>query len=331
MAQLQDNRFIQSSFTQPDQFLDNRTTIPMETRVVDPEIERLKAMRQEQGLIDVSGMFTPAVVGSVANAIKTAKVTSSAFADSAMRMSSGERINARNLWHKNADASLKNADGTPKQFYMGYPDGTKTEFGIKSNPISGKNRYGKKLVPYQRRGNVFATDDSKFAQDFYTRDSKAISDMKKLKEGEGNIYPVNINTKKMFDPDNSEQMNELIRHVMQKEKNGISTAIDPNYKGNMGVYKRPLSHDLEEIKHSSSGWRIAERQAMYDALDELGYGGQFVNEAGRKNPNIFNPENIKSIFNTGEYNVNSRNILNSGLGLGSLGLAKSAFIDKESR
>ncbi len=269
----------------------------------------------EPGLIDVSGMFSPGIINqSVRAGLKSTGL-------GLKNMSNAERIVARNNWHKNADPMLKNTDGTAKTFYIGSPRNNKTEFGIRSNPVNMKAADGEKLRPYQRRGDTFATDDPIFAQDFYTRNSSAISDMSKLPKGEGNIYPVNINTNKMFNPNNENQMNELIRHVNAKEKAGINTAIDSTRKKN-SYYSSPLSHSIGKIQNINDGWKIAEKQATLDALSELGYGGQFVNESSKLSPSVFNPENIKSIFNSGKYG-NTRDILNSGLGLGLIGGASS--------
>jgi len=236
-------------------------------------------------------------------------------------MSKEERLAARKEWHKDADPMLKDEEGNPTRFFIGTTHNNKTEFGIRSNRVSGKRSDGSRSSPYQRRGHVFASDDPKFSEDFASKgwsieEIVANPNRPAFRTGEGNMYPVNINTQKMFNPNNEDHLNELTRHVIAKEKSGISTAMDPNYKGNAVVYKSPLSHSLHKMKDSADGWRISEREATLQSLDELGYGGQFVNEGGHLSPSIFNPADIKSIHNTGKYNSASRDMLNSGAGLG---------------
>ena len=94
---------------------------------------------------------------------------------------------------------------------------------------------GERLSPYQSEGYVFATDNPKFTEDFFVRrtvDPKILNkqkfdvdDIKAIAPGEGNIYPVHINTTKMFDPDNPKHMSELFTYAKKRHDAGIDTSI----------------------------------------------------------------------------------------------------------
>ena len=136
----------------------------------------------------------------------------------------------------------------------------------------------------------------------------------------------------MFDPDNAEHMKELVNFVRDKEARGIDTSIKGTSTSkkamNNYIQKKPLSQSLHKLSDKNNGKGYSELESMLTYLEELGYGGQIVKEAGNRSPMIFRPEDIKSVFNTSKYNVNSRDILNSGLGLGATGILGSSFIDK---
>ena len=106
----------------------------------------------------------------------------------------------RNRWAKNADHSLVNPDGTPKMLFIGKARNNVEHFGKQksySDAVSPDD-----IRAYQKRGDTFATERPRFAEDFAYRDSAAQQGLIPVPQGEGNIYPVYANAKKMYDPDN---------------------------------------------------------------------------------------------------------------------------------
>ena len=145
--------YVAEKLQQQDQYVDTRSTMGMNMNVGSHVQDRLGAMQQQQGLVDNSLDFIPG----------------SKLGDMARRLGSVHNryaiAQARNEWMSEADSILKNADGSAKTWYIGKPDNNLEEFGISSNPISGKDRYKQPLAAYQKRGHVFATDNPEFTKE----------------------------------------------------------------------------------------------------------------------------------------------------------------------
>jgi len=215
-----------------------------------------------------------------------------------------------------ADPKLLNADGSPKTYYMGKPDGNLKEFGKRKNPVSGKDRYGLDLSSYQKKGHTFVTDNPAFAEDFYSRSIKATKDMTKLKQGEGNIYPVNLNAKKVFDPDDADNVDEVFKELLKRNNAGnpVYMGVKPGskFKG------KPVISVLHKVRDKSNGWTISENKSFIELLEDIGFDSQFVKEAGNKSPSLFNPENIKGLYNSGKYGA-GRDYMNATIPAATLG------------
>lgn len=105
--------------------------------------------------------------------------------------------------------------------------------------------------------------------------NKALSDQ--MPSGR-NVIPVYVNAEKAFDYENPEH----IAAVEQYEKDNRYT-------------ERSISNYVIDIKRGN--WEAIESRRVQDAIKALGHDGFYVVEGGNKNLAVFNPEQIKSIFN----------------------------------
>ena len=212
------------------------------------------------------------------------------------------------LWRDTTDAFdrwfgnsvVRNDNGTPKVMYHG------TAQDIHS------------FKPKQA-GAIFVTDDPNFAEDFSKRSEDwmasnteaFISDelfYKLRKEAEAtakregtdvedefrqlkldnlpsraNIIPVYVSAQKPFDFDNPE-------HIKALQATGTLDA-----------------SDIAFIKQGN--WKQIESFRTQSAIKAAGFDGFYVREGGRKNLAVYDPGQIKSVFNGGNYDSNDHRIL----------------------
>jgi hypothetical protein len=215
------------------------------------------------------------------------------------------------LWRDTTDAFdrwfgnsvVRNANGTPKVMYHG------TAQDIHS------------FKPKQA-GAIFVTDDPNFAESFadaseeymYSRleeflppkkVAEIIKEAKRIAKREGtsvadelrtlalnempsraNIIPVYISAQKPFDFSNPEHI-AAIEETFRKATNG-------------SLPKEGIRNGL---------WSIIENKDVQDAIKAAGFDGFYVMEGGRKNLAVYDPGQIKSVFNGGNYDRNDNRIL----------------------
>jgi hypothetical protein len=194
---------------------------------------------------------------------------------------------------------IRNANGTPKVMYHG------TAQDISS------------FKPKQA-GAIFVTDDPKFAESFadasedYMQSrleellppkkvTEIIKEARKIAKREGtsvadelrtlalnempsraNIIPVYVSAQNPFDFDNPE-------HIKALQATGTLDASDISF-----------------IKQGN--WKQIESFRTQSAIKAAGFDGFYVREGGRKNLAVYDPGQIKSIFNTGSYDRNDSRI-----------------------
>jgi hypothetical protein len=219
------------------------------------------------------------------------------------------------LWRDTTDAFdrwfgnsvIRNANGTPKVMYHG------TAQDIHS------------FKPKQA-GAIFVTDDPTFAESFAdssedwmaSHTEQFISDelfYKLRKEAEAtakregtdvedefrqlklanmpsraNIIPVYVSTQNPFDFGNPEHIKEI-----EKQLKGA------------GELSRRDQFFLENVKLGR--WSDIEEGFIQQAIRGAGFDGFYVMEGGRKNLAVYEPGQIKSVFNGGNYDRNDHRIL----------------------
>ena len=210
------------------------------------------------------------------------------------------------LWRDTTDAFdkwfgnsvIRNANGTPKVMYHGTAQDIH-EFKPK------------------QAGAIFITDDPNFAEDYtsmsedwmrkhadqfftqeqldgFVKQAKAIAKREGTSDideyykilsdnmpSRANIIPVYVSVQKPFDYENPEHVQALLPH-------------HPNM-------------DVEEV--SKGKWNVIELEKVQAAIKAAGFDGFYMYENGRKNLAVYEPGQIKSVFNGGNYDRNDHRIL----------------------
>jgi hypothetical protein len=216
------------------------------------------------------------------------------------------REGAFDRWFGNS--VVRNENGTPKVMYHGTARDIH-EFRAK------------------QAGAIFLTDDPKFAEDFSNLSedyvlremlfnlpakekealfSKAEKIAKKngtfsgdeinnlLKESlptNANIMPVYVSAQRPFDYENSEHMDAVIKEL-----------------GRTGAYKDIGNNNWVSDARKGS-WGTIESKEFQTAIKAANFDGFYVKEGGRKNLAVYEPAQIKSVFNKGTFDPADKRIL----------------------
>jgi hypothetical protein len=279
------NNAIQRAFNAIRQFL-RRLGVPM-NKITDTEIRELLA--NSQRFVVSAGPTREGIT---------------AFRGKDARFRVG--TDAFKRWFGNS--VIRNEDGTPKIMYH------------------GTARDIEEFRPKQANA-IFLTDDPRFAEDFsklsedyIVREmlfnlpakekealfSKADKIAKKngtfagdeinniLKESlptSANILPLYVSAQKPFDYANSEHMDAVVKELGRTEA----------YKD---MRNKSWVNDARE-----GSWPTIESEPFQTALKALGFDGFYVMEGGRKNLAVYDPGQIKSVFNRGTYDRTDKRIL----------------------
>lgn len=202
------------------------------------------------------------------------------------------KMNAKDMQDKNAlsqvseneffkkwfgNSVTKNEDGTPQLMFHG----TTYDFG-EFKPVNPLNA--------GVRGVYFTSPDPSVAEDFAGRDfaAKGVS----YWEG-GNMMPLYVRAENPFDYENKEHVKALIDKINERQKQG-----DPAMK-----------IDVEETQMEIEAGKWSTIEDFIDIIKEFGHDGLYAHEGYTKNLGVFNPNQMKSIFNGGEFGVNNNDIL----------------------
>ena len=229
----------------------------------------------------------------------------------------------RPLWRDTTDAFdkwfgnsvVRNPNGTPKVMYHG------TARDIHA------------FKPKQA-GAIFLTDDPKFAEsftdasedymvkhaaEFFTPEelAKFTKEAKKIAKREGtslgdeyealvrsnlpsraNVVPVYASAQKPFDYENPTHVKALVDEL------------NSNPKYNRFLKPDEARYGDRNAEHIARGhWSSIEADRVQDAIKALGFDGFHIIEGGRKNLAVYEPSQIKSVFNRGTYDRNDNRIL----------------------
>lgn len=114
-----------------------------------------------------------------------------------------------------------------------------------------------------------------------------------------NILPVYVSVQKPFDYDNPQDVDKLYRKLM-KDKVTEKIASESLRLGYvLPQFKKNLTEGV---------WNVIEHPLTQKALKDLGYDGFYVTEGGEKNLAVYQPSQIKSVFNYGTFSPDDRRI-----------------------
>lgn len=114
-----------------------------------------------------------------------------------------------------------------------------------------------------------------------------------------NILPVYVSVQKPFDYDNPQDVDKLYRKLM-KDKVTEKIASESLRLGYvLPQFKKNLTEGV---------WNVIEHPLTQKALKDLGYDGFYVTEGGEKNLAVYQPNQIKSVFNYGTFSPDDRRI-----------------------
>jgi hypothetical protein len=152
-----------------------------------------------------------------------------------------------------------------------------------------------------RSGAHFFSPDPKFASEYAKLPGKGIV------QG-GNVIPVYIKASNPFDYENATQRKAVIEKVLElhgKKRPDGELAIlipekptfsDPNKSG-----FNAMNLDSTLAGKDSGNWALIETKEIQDAIKSLGFDSFYAKELGVKNLGVYDPTQIKSVFNKGTF------------------------------
>jgi hypothetical protein len=169
-------------------------------------------------------------------------------------------------------SKIVNPDGTPKVMYHG----SRREF---ESPTTRGNRNA-----------FFVSPDANFASKYALNDlswfPEKTGTITKGEEG-AQIYPVYISAKNPFDYENSQHLKKIIPQFRKalKEEEGLG---------------REATQEMVDMFQKGT-WRAIELANDYDLFEKNGFDAFYASEQGRKNLGVFEPTQVKSVFNEGAF------------------------------
>ena len=127
----------------------------------------------------------------------------------------------------------------------------------------------------------------------------------------GRVYPVYISAKNVFNPRNADHRDQLLSHISKGLENGSITYKDmaANVNGRLLLSMGKTFANKEErnnyvisrlsknMMSDGESWIGLELKPVQKFIRSNGYDGFYVNENGARNVAVFDPKQIKSIFN----------------------------------
>ena len=227
----------------------------------------------------------PAEAGASAPDISNPSPLSSAVNKSRGTLSLAKKLSARvgmdpaefAKWWQNSKA-VDAETGEPKVYYHGSP-----------RPIKGGEFGGAKSGAHRGsmgEGPFYFSPDPEFANDYAEQDNSAGGRGRKATRGAQ--YPVYLSAQRPFDFRNPWEADKLKAFIQSEfPKPGVYTpdGVPP--------------HDIPIfMKRAEAGsWHLMESRPVQQWLRDQGYDGFHVTEGGRTNLAVFDPKQIKSIFN----------------------------------
>jgi len=141
-----------------------------------------------------------------------------------------------------------------------------------------------------RAQKIADKEGTSFADELFTL-------LKESLPSNANIMPVYVSAQNPFDFSNPEHLAAIREHI------------DEAVKGKLTVNKRPQETLYTANRISQGSWDTIESKEVQAAIKAAGFDGFYVMEGGRKNLAVYEPTQIKSIFNKGTYDPADKRIL----------------------
>lgn len=157
----------------------------------------------------------------------------------------------------------------------------------------------KRFIPQDPTGRsaaIFISPDPEFAGGF------AGGEFTIATGGSPNIIPLYVRALNPFDFDNPKHRSMVIDLAMEEE---------PLYR--TAPDKEGMRRVLDEaLTHQKANWSTLEQSGFQKAIKSLGFDSFYVREEGIKNLAVYNPEQLKSVFNKGTFDPKDPRILYGG-------------------
>jgi len=141
-----------------------------------------------------------------------------------------------------------------------------------------------------RAQKIADKEGTSFADELFTL-------LKESLPSNANIMPVYVSAQNPFDFSNPKHLAAIREHI------------DEAVKGKLTVNKRPQETLYTANRISQGSWDTIESKEVQAAIKAAGFDGFYVMEGGRKNLAVYEPSQIKSIFNKGTYDPADKRIL----------------------
>jgi hypothetical protein len=144
-----------------------------------------------------------------------------------------------------------------------------------------------------------------------------------------NVVPVYLKANNPFDYENPEHRKMLIEAVLQKHG-------QKRPDGQVALFEdgKPTLYDAQVLdaglNPEGNNWLLIERKQIQETIKSLGFDSFYVKENDVKNLGVYKPEQIKSIFNKGNWNPNDPRLL-QGAGGATAGTGAATMQDKEQK
>ena len=180
----------------------------------------------------------------------------------------------RNWWNggwrgaggQRGPSAASNPDGSPMTMYHGTPRSFERFSKARSGAAKGME------------GPFFFSPDPGFASDYAESDLSAGGRGMPVRQG-AKIYPVYISVQNPFDYENSEHVQSVLDAVKMPPGRGMDAARVLRDSVRLGM------------------WRTLEQPYVQRAIRDLGFDGFYLKEGGVKNLAVYDPRQVKSIFN----------------------------------
>jgi len=103
-----------------------------------------------------------------------------------------------------------------------------------------------------------------------------------------NLIPVYVSAQNPFDYENPEHVSKVIKKIREADKGYSEDGL-----------KRTIGAGL---------WSVIEKPHTQKAIRALGFDGFYVEEGGTKNLAVYEPSQVKSVFNIGDFSIDDRRL-----------------------
>jgi hypothetical protein len=187
-------------------------------------------------------------------------------------------------WFKQSKATDRK--GNPQVFYNG-----------RTRPLrEGQVGRGASGAIEGESGPFFFSPDPAFANDYAMANLSKLGDRKNAETGL--VLPAYLSVQNPWDYKKSFQVDDVVEHIANRLDSGEISPDSLSLDSGFGL--KPVSLRKLGALIESGDWDAIELPAVQRAIRDLGHDGFYLVESGVRNIAVYNPEQIKSVFNTFE-------------------------------